>query len=365
MPTTGDRLAGSYRRLLLCYPREYRRSRGEELVGVLLDVAAPGRARPTARESANLIRHGLRCRLGRPASRTVVAWSILVAVIVGLFAAAAGTRLAWETARPLPDRTEAAGILAPILPEHRFGEIFTSRALFVVYEQPFGLNVLDDVLLGDGGEYQMGTAWTSATGTPPADEAHLLATVEQRMLATGWRVYPAQSQHAYDCVGPPCDPDEIPSLTTLVASRGDTIIELETNFTGDSDSYLYVQLHRATPAAVSPAGIVAGLAGGLLAWLVFGWASRRTAGPSRRRPMATLLFSTTMLLWWPPALVGIGALVAHQLGEPHPQLPPLWEWLGQPTFSLLFLLGCGSALHGLTLAALPQRHVHQAPAAAS
>jgi hypothetical protein len=28
---------------------------------------------------------------------------------------------------------------------------------------------------------------------------------------------------------------------------------------------------------------------------------------------------------------------------------------GQPTFSLLFLIGCGSALAGVTLAALPSR----------
>jgi hypothetical protein len=33
----------------------------------------------------------------------------------------------------------------------------------------------------------------------------------------------------------------------------------------------------------------------------------------------------------------------------------MWEWLGQPTFSLFFLVGCGSALLGLALAALPHR----------
>ena len=34
----------------------------------LLELAPPGRARPTVRAVANLVRHGLRCRLGRPAT---------------------------------------------------------------------------------------------------------------------------------------------------------------------------------------------------------------------------------------------------------------------------------------------------------
>jgi hypothetical protein len=61
----GNSLARHYRRLLWCYPPEYRRTRGDEIVDTLLDGAA-GRARPSAREVVNLSANGMRCRLGRP-----------------------------------------------------------------------------------------------------------------------------------------------------------------------------------------------------------------------------------------------------------------------------------------------------------
>ncbi|MDG9676640.1 hypothetical protein [Micromonospora sp. DH14] len=54
-------------------------------------------------------------------------------------------------------------------------------------------------------------------------------------------------------------------------------------------------------------------------WMVFGWVSRRTEGRRRR-----------------------GAVKAWH---------PYWEWLGQPTASLLFLVGAGCVLLALGLAA--------------
>jgi hypothetical protein len=84
MPRSRGTLARRYRRLLLCYPRQYRKARGEEIVATFLDLAPPDRARPTVREAANLVRHGLRCRLGRPNSRTVVLWAVLTAIVWGL-----------------------------------------------------------------------------------------------------------------------------------------------------------------------------------------------------------------------------------------------------------------------------------------
>jgi hypothetical protein len=53
-----------YRRLLLAYPKAYRAERGGEIVGTLLDAAAPDRRRPAFREAAALIFGGLRVRLG-------------------------------------------------------------------------------------------------------------------------------------------------------------------------------------------------------------------------------------------------------------------------------------------------------------
>ncbi|GAA1309944.1 hypothetical protein Psi02_40810 [Planotetraspora silvatica] len=55
-------LARRYERLLLFYPRDYRRRFGAELVATLLDGSEPGRALPSLTESAGLIRGGFRTR---------------------------------------------------------------------------------------------------------------------------------------------------------------------------------------------------------------------------------------------------------------------------------------------------------------
>ncbi|WP_214417194.1 hypothetical protein [Sphaerisporangium fuscum] len=59
-----------YRRLLLAYPRAYRAAHGQELLGVLLDCADPGRTAPDVREAAGLLAGGVRERL-RHAARGV------------------------------------------------------------------------------------------------------------------------------------------------------------------------------------------------------------------------------------------------------------------------------------------------------
>jgi hypothetical protein len=51
-----------YRRLMRAYPKQYRSARADEMLGTLLDTAAPGQRHPTARESAALILGGIRAR---------------------------------------------------------------------------------------------------------------------------------------------------------------------------------------------------------------------------------------------------------------------------------------------------------------
>ncbi|GAA1612873.1 hypothetical protein [Catellatospora bangladeshensis] len=53
-----------YRLLLRCYPRSYRDVREDELLATLLDLAPPGRTRPTVGDVADLVEGGLRTRLG-------------------------------------------------------------------------------------------------------------------------------------------------------------------------------------------------------------------------------------------------------------------------------------------------------------
>ncbi len=349
-------LARRYRRLLFAYPRAYRRSRGDELVGSLLDAAPPGRIRPTVREAANLVRHGLRARVGRPASRTVVAWAVLTTVISGLFAASFATRAGWETARPLPRTAETRAMLAEILPEQEFTGIEDEPEQFIIYGSPLSWHSVRDLLLGDGGEYAQAGVAGSAPLPPMTAPAEIVDQARHNLRAHGWTVYRPLFNDLYGCVGPPCDPTTIPQGTTFVARRGDTTFTMEVNptYTANPGSISGGFL-RATPPAVYPLGAAGGLAGALVAFLLFGWASRRTEGRHPARAAVKTLLGSTLFFWWAPTLLAAPTMASHTLEEPHPSWHPMWEWLGQPVFSLLFLIGCGSALLALALAAEPSR----------
>lgn len=56
-------LERAYRRLLACYPWQHRREYEQEMLGVLLDDAAPGQRRPRARDVLDLLRGAFRSHL--------------------------------------------------------------------------------------------------------------------------------------------------------------------------------------------------------------------------------------------------------------------------------------------------------------
>lgn len=340
-------LARRYRRLLFCYPRAHRR---DELLATLLEAAPPGRTRPTARETVNLIQHGLRARLGRPESRTVTAWAVLATIVSGLFAAAFATRAGWETAEPLPRAAETRALLAELLPGEEFREIEDASATFTIYSQPLGWTTLDDLLLGDGAEYELATVGGALYGVPVKPPQETLDLVRNRLRDTGWTAYRPISTDA---------------SAILTARRGNTTVTLEVYFepTIYSEDNLLVTagFQRTTPPAVYPAAVIAGVAGAVVAFLLFGWASRRTTGRHPARGAVTALFGVTMFLWWVPTLIAAPLMAWHHLEEPHPSWHPLWEWLYQPTCSLLFVTGGGCALLGLALAALPRPRAEAVP----
>jgi hypothetical protein len=71
---------------LACYPREHRDAYGDEMLGVLLAAADPGRTRPTLVETLDLLRGALRYRLhrgsretaGRPWRQVVSAVTVII-----------------------------------------------------------------------------------------------------------------------------------------------------------------------------------------------------------------------------------------------------------------------------------------------
>lgn len=346
-----------YRRLLLCYPRTYRRARADEIVSTLLELAPPGRTRPTWREAVNLLRHGLRVRLGRPASRSVVVWASLAAVLCGLFAVALGTRLGWETARPLPSVEEARAVFTDTLPGHQISGIYRAPALFMIYDQPLTWDNAGTMLTLDAGEYQLSHTSTSLTGELAFDHQQTVSTAQDRLRAAGWALYPVTVRDAAGCLNPPCDPANLPKAYYLWATRGDTVLTIATYPRTLHDAgHLGIRLTRATPWAAYPAGIIAGLLGLLAGWMVFGWASRRTEGlrPASSQ-FTTVLYGLTMLLWGGPTSIALVSSIVDHAREPHPRWRPMWEWLGQLTLMPVFLAGCACALLALALAALPRR----------
>jgi hypothetical protein len=337
-------LARQYRRLLLCYPRQYRRARGEEIVATLLDLAGPDRVRPTVREAGNLVRHGLRCRLGRPDSRTVVLWAALTAVAWGLFTGAFATRLAWETARPLPSQAAATDLFTRVLGQDTAGQVGVDPAQFVVFGQPLGWHNLHVLFSPDAGEYQQGRAMVSLNGPVGGDRRSLLDATRARLLADGWHLTRVQ------CTS--CDP---PQYVTFTARRGDDVLSLEFAL-GDQGSlggtYAHIDLTRATPPLAYPFGVLGVLLGVAFGWLAFGWASRRAWG---LRALTTTLYGIAVFAWYAPIALAFPVTVANQRDAGGAPWPPMWKWLGQPDLAVLFVLGTGAALVALALCALPRR----------
>jgi hypothetical protein len=346
-------LARRYRRLLFCYPRAHRR---DELLATLLEAAPSGRTRPTAGEAANLIRHGLRARLGRPASRTVTTWAVLATIISGIFAAAFATRAGWETAEPLPRTAQTRAMLAELLPGQEFRYIEDAPAMFTIYGGPLRWAAVGDLLFGDGNEYSLSGVGGIVNGTPARPPQETLDLVRQRLRETGWTAYRPMVNDTY---------------TTLVARRGNTTLTVEVHFVptvysgpstlAEDSIFLTAAFQRATPPAVYPFAVIGGAAGAVVAFLLFGWSSRRTTGRHPARWAVTVLFGVTMVLWWAPTLIAAPMMAKHHLDEPHPSWHPMWEWLWQPTLSLLFVAGGGCALLCLALAALPRPRTEAVP----
>jgi hypothetical protein len=91
-------LEDRYRRLLRWYPTDHRRVHEEEMLGVLLAAAGPGRSRPPVRDALDLVLGGLGIRLRRaPRSFARDDWrdaAALLSVIAPLFLLADAARYA-------------------------------------------------------------------------------------------------------------------------------------------------------------------------------------------------------------------------------------------------------------------------------
>ena len=103
-----ENLERGYRRLLACYPREFRRENSDEILGVLLASAPDGQRRVGVAEAGDLIRGAFRAWL-RPVRQCPTA----VRAAIRLFALSAATgRLLWKfsTLVNVDQATRAVGV---------------------------------------------------------------------------------------------------------------------------------------------------------------------------------------------------------------------------------------------------------------
>lgn len=129
---SGRRLERRYRRLLLAYPPAWRAAHGEELLGTVLEAAAPGQRLPAAREATGLLLGGLRTRARQAATaspprlwRDGLHLGVLLVVLANLGQAVA---LGWS---PWWIVLVAVGVLAVLRGWARTGLAATALAALV------------------------------------------------------------------------------------------------------------------------------------------------------------------------------------------------------------------------------------------
>jgi hypothetical protein len=139
-----ERLEHGYRRLLACYPREFRRENEDEIIGVLLSTAADGQRRVGVAEAVDLIRGALRARLRLPRAcpatvRAAVRLMYLGAVVeLGIVVTVVVTEASVRSAilARYPGLTAAqwhAVVLAHLLPDEIVGPIAVCGWLWMAW----------------------------------------------------------------------------------------------------------------------------------------------------------------------------------------------------------------------------------------
>jgi hypothetical protein len=324
-----------YRQLLRAYPKGPRR---DEVFDTLLMA---GRSTPSGREAVDLVRHGLRARLGRPASRLVVVTAVLVALTTGYLAAAVSDRLAWEAVPDYPAGAELAEITGTVFPGAALeggrdeGRVFSDPAGghhgIAPYNEDFGFAGYHFWPAGTFVEGRYGV-WTSAA--------------RQRLVDAGWTIRDDYPTGATDTATGELDP----SGRDLVAERGGLSLHLQTSFnvvdTPAGGFWASAELNRWPPAWLIAVDLTCWLLGGLAGWLVFGWASRRVEPAEFGVRLLSVSVTTFALLFLTPLTV-LG-MIAFPVTALRGDLPgaPFWWW------SAAWGYGCNALGLVLLLAAL-------------
>ncbi|GIJ58269.1 hypothetical protein [Virgisporangium aurantiacum] len=293
--TGADLRAGAlerrYRRLLLAYPRAYRRRHGAEILTTLMDAAGPGRDRPAGREVRNLLAGGLRQRFRLPVGRTMIAVAVLSALVVGALGSAAGSALGWATAPALPTDSTLGRVVGVALGQPAHQDIEGDGQLFGLRQRAMMGMVVP-------------VGWS-------ADEARA------RLAAEGWRVGPIQTRET--TVHYADDGTTLPADTlTFVAVRDGTEIMVTGVMERRYSPQVMVMVQQTEPWSVLPltlAGLIAGLLAGWLLAARIGYRVRRLSAWRQMPPVTAATVAAAALgLSALTTFRAVGAMVTDAAG---------------------------------------------------
>ncbi len=255
-----DPLERAYRRLLLAYPRHYRRERGTEILTTLLDAARPGQRRPAPRDALDLLLGGLRYRLAIPHGTLPALVATVVALLAALGAAAGTGWTTWRAATPEPDAASARAVVEAAIPLPPAGEP-------VRYDRRLDLTA--------DGAFDPASAWIGFSYAVPASAIPAQVwNARERLVAAGWEAGPVRDDRG---------------LVSFWAARGDRVVHIGgyPDAPGATEP-LWANVHGRAPGWFTLAVLAATFAGAAAGWLAAGWALRRARRPDGRlRPAVT------------------------------------------------------------------------------
>lgn len=277
-------LERSYRRLLLAYPRFYRRERGLEILTTLLDAAKPGQVRATPGEATHVILSGLRFRLvppgvaGRIAAGVAALWT---AVVLG----GVGAYVAWDSSSASPaaiDDAQVAVLANALVGQPPARVDHGDRGLLdIAYShkasgrfQTLGAEDLPGVRPMPSGHTRIYEQVEAARGI--LDAAH------RRLQVDGWQTGAITRPEVCDC-------------GTFWAGRDGLLLRMAHHPATAQQKIVLVDFYPIEPDGV-PTGVIVGFALGLiLAWPTVTWLAHRYARTPRGDRMLFLLFAAPAL----------------------------------------------------------------------
>lgn len=338
--TDTELLRQRYRLLLHAYPRWYRRRRGLEILTTLLDLAEPGRRRPSWADALDIVGGGLRCRLRvdgwlMRCAAALIAW---LAALAG--AAAAGVLTGYSAPPSQAVAVAAAGVAVPLSPHDVPGPIVACDVWCPEWDPH------DDVVAYDGPSDHTDVVRV-AFHPEPTLVPGLVEQAYRRLADAGWRVTVPQA------LGAGNQTFEATKDGTRLLVSGDTAAPV-------GNPALYVLVSKNPTATVVAAVLASALSGLVAGWLCCAWVWRRCAEHGRPVRLAIQLASLPVLVTG-SLMVAESALFATLLttrgATPKDLLLPLFLLSALPPVTIA-TAACGAVV--LLLAATPtgRRLIH-------